>query len=59
MTELERMKNVIKKICTKNDKNIMYPILCEILDYIRTHENMISETRDNNVKSIIERSEDI
>ena len=55
MSELERMKNVINEICTNNENINIYPLMCEILDYIRTHENMTSETRDNYVKQLIER----
>lgn len=58
MAELKKIKNVINEMCMKENQNDLYKTMCDILDYIRTHENMVSNLRNENIKDMIENMRD-
>lgn len=55
--ELERIKSVIKEVCIKEEKLEYYNLMSQILDFLRTHENMPIETIEDNVKYIIDKED--
>ena len=54
MTETEKIKNAIHKMCKIEESEEIYELMCSILDYIKEQENMISESRAQHVKEIID-----
>jgi hypothetical protein len=55
--ESERIKKTMREVCQK-EKNVKpYDLMCKILDYLHTHENMTPDLRDDNVKELIDEAE--
>lgn len=48
----------MKEVCQREKNMGPYDLLCDVLEYVHTHENMETNLRDDNVKELIDEAEE-